>query len=169
MSQLPNPQLPGSTAPADHPFEVAYPEGSDVGYRWYASRELKPLFPFGYGLSYTRFAFGPLKVAGGKVPTATFTVTNTGARDGVAVPQLYLTTTPGGDRQRLLGWQRLSLKVGETKSVSIPVDLRLLADWRKEKHGWRVASGDFGFALGESSGQLQPSATVRLSGMSLPP
>jgi beta-glucosidase len=169
MSQLPNPELPGSTVPPDQAFDVSYPEGSDIGYRWYASKGFKPLFPFGYGLSYTHFAFGPLTITKGKTPTAIFTVTNSGTREGVAVPQLYLIDTPGGKHQRLLGWQRLALKAGETRTVSIAMEMRLLADWQEKDHGWRVAGGKFSFALGESSGSLQPSVTATLTGRRLPP
>lgn len=169
MSQLPNPDLPGSTLPPGQAFEVTYPEGSDVGYRWYASRGFKPLFPFGHGLSYTHFAFGPLTVTKARAPTAIFTVTNTGTRNGVAVPQLYLTATPRGKHQRLLGWQRLVLNPGETRTVSLTIDPRLLADWRKDDHGWRVPGGNFAFALGESAGQLQSPVTVTLTSQRIPP
>jgi len=169
MSQLPIPDLPGAAVPGGQAFDVSYPEGANVGYRWYAAREHKPLFPFGYGLSYTHFAFGGLAVAQGKTPTATFTVTNTGRRDGVALPQLYLTATPDGKRQRLLGWQRLVLKAGETRTVSLAIDPRFLADWQEKEHGWRVPAGSFAFALGESAGQLQPSVTAVLASRRLSP
>ena len=169
ISQLPNPDLPGATLPEGEAFDVSYPEGSDAGYRWYAARGFKPLFPFGHGLSYTQFLFGGLSIAKGKTPTATFTVTNTGARDGIAVPQLYLTATPTGKRQRLLGWQRLSLKPGETRTVSIAIDSRLLADWRKQDHAWHVAAGNFAFALGASAEQLQPSMTTALASQRFSP
>jgi beta-xylosidase len=76
---------------------------AEVGYRWYAKNDTKPMFPFGYGLSYTSFAYKDLKVSGGDTVTASFTVTNTGQREGADVPQLYLTDAAGDKRMRLLG------------------------------------------------------------------
>ena len=170
MSQLPNADLPGAMAEGEQPFEVAYPEGSDVGYRWYAARGHKPLFPFGYGLSYTQFAYGQFAINGGPGGlTASLSVTNTGAREGVAVPQIYVTASPKGKRLRLAAWARLVLKPGETRTTSVPIDYRLLADWQKDGHGWRVAAGEFTFALGESAGQLQHPVALSLSARHLQP
>jgi beta-glucosidase len=170
MSQLPNPDLPGATVEGERPFDVSYPEGSNVGYRWYAARDSKPLFSFGFGLSYTQFAFGQLAVNNSPTGlTATLSVTNTGAREGVAVPQIYMTSTPKERRLRLVGWARLALKPGENKAVSIPIDIRLLADWRKNEHRWLVPGGDFTFAPGESAGQLQRPVTLTLSTKHLHP
>jgi len=169
-SQLPNPVLPGANLEAEQAFDMTYPEGSNVGYRWYAARGSKPLFPFGYGLSYTQFAFGPLAVnSGPNGLTATVAVTNTGAREGVAIPQVYLTSAPEGARERLVGWRRLVLKPGETKTMSAPIELKLLADWQKSEHGWRMAGGTYAFSLGESADRLGPSVTVNLGGKRLPP
>ena len=71
------------------------------------------MYPFGYGLSYTKFSYEDLNVTGGDTVTATFTVTNTGQREGADVPQLYLTGAPGDKRTRLLGFERVSLRAGE--------------------------------------------------------
>ena len=71
------------------PFTISYIEGANVGYRWYESRKLAPLFPFGFGLSYTTFAYSGLKVEGGKTLTVSFDVKNTGTRAGYDVPEIY--------------------------------------------------------------------------------
>jgi beta-glucosidase len=70
-------------------------EGAEVGYRWYAQRNHKPMYAFGFGLSYTSFDYKDLKVSGGETITATFTVTNTGNLAGADVPQVYLTDAAG--------------------------------------------------------------------------
>ena len=151
LSQLPDPVLKGRDLPEGRPFDVSYREGADVGYRWFARRKLKPLFPFGYGLSYTSFAFGGLQVEGGKTVRATFTVTNTGQRAGSAVPQVYLTTGPAGEGERLLGWSRVDLAPGETKTVTVSTDPRLLANWNAAAQDWQIAGGRYAVAVGTSA------------------
>jgi beta-glucosidase len=125
-ADLPNPALPGHGLPQGTPFTVTYPEGADVGYRWFAKRGAKPLFPFGFGLSTTRFAYANLRVTGGRTVTAAFDVTNTGPRAGIDVPQLYLTARGGVTMLRLLGWSRRVLRPGETQHVEITADPRVL-------------------------------------------
>jgi beta-glucosidase len=120
--QLPRPKLDGSdwvepnfagdpTSGSDQLHADYDIEGSDVGYRWFARKGQKALFPFGYGLSYTTFQTTGLSLKG---LTATFTVKNTGTRDGDEVAQLYLTTRNGEVKQRLVGFARVSLKAGES-------------------------------------------------------
>src|SRR6266850_771671 len=86
------------------PTTIRYDEGAEVGYRWFANKNEKPLYAFGYGLSYTSFSYSDLKLTGGETITAGFTVTNTGKRDGADVPQLYLTEAAVEKRVRLLGF-----------------------------------------------------------------
>lgn len=150
LDQLPNPVLPGSTLPppsaADKAvygintnspaFDITYPEGSDVGYRWYDRKGLVPLYAFGHGLSYTRFAYDGLTIKGGKSLTISFRVTNTGERAGADVPQIYL-TLPGHAR-RLIGWSKPQLKPGETRQVNITADPRLLANFDSKAQRWVV-------------------------------
>lgn len=124
-------------------FAVDYVEGSSVGYRWFADKGHKPLFPFGYGLSYTRFRYGPVKVSGGGGLAATVTVTNIGQRAGTETVQLYLRRAPSRHQQRLLGWAQVSLQPGESRSVRIQAEPRLLADWDVAAHGWRIAAGRY--------------------------
>jgi beta-glucosidase len=133
-------------------------EGSDVGYRWFARQGLKPLFPFGYGLSYTTFASSDLKISG---LNASFKLSNTGSRTGATVGQLYLVSANGQKRQRLVGFRRAELAAGASQSVTISIDPRLLADWKDG--GWSIAGGNYTFALGENAGQLGTPVTARIS------
>jgi beta-glucosidase len=107
LSQMPRPVLPGLGTPYNTPITIRYDEGAEVGYRWYAQKNHKPMYAFGYGLSYTSFDYKDLKVSGGEAITATFTVTNTGKVTGADVPQLYLTDAPEEKRLRLLGFERV--------------------------------------------------------------
>ncbi len=162
ITQNPRPVIPGADVPeppflisgappAIKPVEVAYSEGSDVGYRWFAKKNLTPLFPFGYGLSYTAFDYKNLNVDGGKTLTVSFDVTNTGAVTGADVPQIYLTAGPDKSLQRLIGFSRVELKPGETQHVSIAADPRLLADFDVAAHGWRIKPGKFKIAVSRSA------------------
>lgn len=132
-------------------------EGSDVGYRWNALKNIKALFPFGYGLSYTRFALSDLETDGKK---ATFTVSNVGASAGATIAQLYLVSRGGAKKQRLVGYRRVELPSKGNVKVSLTIDRRLLADWKDG--GWSIAAGDYAFALGDNSEALGKAVTVRL-------
>lgn len=134
-------------------------EGSDVGYRWFARKGEKALFPFGYGLSYTSFASSGLKVSGLK---ASFSVANTGQREGADVAQLYLVSRGGKPIQRLVGFQRVPLAAGAKQAVSLTIDPRLLADWTNG--GWTMPAGSYGFALGTDAEHLGPVVTVTMAG-----
>jgi beta-glucosidase len=130
---------------------VDYTEGSSVGYRRFAARREKPLFPFGHGLSYTRYRYGTLKLAGGAGLTATITVTNTGARAGVETVQLYLRKGPMRAEQRLLGWAQIALRPGESKTVSVVAEPRVLANWDEKRRGWRVDGGSYDVFVGSDA------------------
>jgi beta-glucosidase len=151
-AQLPRPALPGMGLPENAAFEVDYNiEGSDVGYRWYAARKLKPLFPFGFGLGYTRFDYANLKIEGGDTVSVSFDVRNLGQRAGMDAPQLYLTEAAGKPRVRLLGWAKLSLEAGATGRVAIQADPRLLASYDEKGHSWRIDKGRYKIAIGHSA------------------
>ena len=177
-AQLPRPVLPGydSAQPegsgpptAQKPFDVDFPEGSDVGYRWFARTGAKPLFPFGYGLTYSRFRYSGLAVAGGRTLTASFTVTNTGPRAGIDTPQLYLSAAPGRTGQRLLGWSRVALKPGQSRRVTVTADRRLLADWDTGAHGWRLKGGAYRVFVGPDAASRQLTGSAQVQGASLAP
>jgi beta-glucosidase len=167
--QLPRPKLDGSdwvtpyTADnipldGDKLYADYDIEGSDVGYRWFARKDLKPLFPFGFGLSYTSFSTSHLFVKDG---TATFTVTNSGDRTGDDVAQLYLVSRAGEKMRRLVGFQRVSLPPGKSQKIAVKIDPRLLADWKNG--GWSMPAGDYGFALGQNAEDMGPAVTVPMA------
>ncbi len=131
-------------------YPVDYPEGSDVGYRWYEAKRIKPLFAFGHGLSYSSFAFSRLTVTGGKTLTASFEVANTGHRAGAVVPQIYVTR--GSTAARLAGFGRLTLKPGERRHVTFTAEPRVLADWNDVGHGWHIAAGRYRVTVANQAG-----------------
>jgi len=141
-------------------LNVKYEEGIFVGYRHYAPDKTQPLFPFGFGLSYTTFAFSNLKVTSGAAKaeaTVTFDVKNTGSRAGAEVAQVYV-SEPGAKVRRpfeeLKGFARVQLAAGETRQVSIPLDRRSFAYWDTGKHDWTVDAGSFVIRVGDSSVNL---------------
>jgi beta-glucosidase len=169
-SQLPRPRLDGSDwiepnfsgnpASDTDQLHADYDiEGSDVGYRWFARKGHKALFPFGFGLSYTSFDSADFRV---KRLSASFTVKNTGQRAGADVAQVYLVSRNGERKQRLVGFQRVHLEPGQSQSVSVTFDPRLLADWKDG--GWTMPAGEYGFALGKDAENLGPVVKVRLGG-----
>lgn len=162
LGQTPRPELPDLGAPWGTPTTVDYFEGADVGYRWFAASGQAPLFAFGHGLSYTGFEYRDLVVGGGDTVTASFSVVNVGDRGGADVPQLYLTAAPGGQRLRLLGFERVELEPGATRRVTIEADPRLLA--RYDASTWRIAPGGYTVAVGTSAITPRLSATVELTG-----
>ncbi|WP_112862572.1 beta-glucosidase family protein [Brevundimonas vesicularis] len=124
------------------PFPVEYPEGSDVGYRWYEREGRRPLFPFGHGLSYTTFAYDGLTIEAGDALRVSVEVTNTGDRAGDDVPQLYVTLPDGGAR-RLAGFARVSLAPGETRRITLTAEPRVLARYDTSAPGWRILPGAY--------------------------
>ncbi|MET3713417.1 beta-glucosidase [Sphingomonas trueperi] len=135
----------GSALPS---WDVTYTEGANVGYRWYAAKGTQPLFPFGYGLSYTRFALTDARFTGGPTPSVTVTVRNQGSRAGAVVPQLYV-TGPEGGAPRLAAWKRQMLKPGEAAQVTLAADPHALARWR-DGH-WVIPAGKYRLAVGQDS------------------
>jgi beta-glucosidase len=135
---------------------VRYKEGVLVGYRWYDANGIRPAFPFGFGLSYTSFRYGALNVTPGSVGV---TVTNTGARPGVEVPQLYLGLPSPGPGvvqppKQLKGFAKLSLRPGESRRVTFPLTQRDLSYWNTAENGWAVAPGCYRVMVGRSSREI---------------
>ena len=170
-SQLPRLTIPGAGLDAIglHPQgavadEVDYHiEGADVGYRWFQRRNIEPLFPFGYGLTYTHFGYARVQpqFAHGKL-TVAFDVSNRGKHEGVDVPQLYV-TLPGEKRtRRLAGWSRITLKPGETRHVEITAEPRLLADYDEAKRQWLRPAGSYRLQVGHAASSFDGEATIEL-------
>ncbi len=140
------------------PLKVNYDvEGSDVGYRWNARLRQKALFPFGHGLSYTRFETSPVQMTG---THASVQISNTGDRDGATVAQLYLVARDGQACRRLVGYQRLHVARGATQPVNFAIDTRLLADWIDG--AWSMPKGVYTFATGSDAETLSQPVAVRL-------
>ncbi|HXS22147.1 MAG TPA: glycoside hydrolase family 3 C-terminal domain-containing protein [Steroidobacteraceae bacterium] len=165
LNQLPNVTLPGAGLTGDKPFDVHYRAGAAAGYKWYDSHGLKPLFPFGYGLSYTRFDYSALqaRVAKGHL-VVSFEVRNVGSRAGAAVPQVYVGPKTGGWEapKRLAGWSKVGLAPGAAVTLSVTVDPRLLATFDEPSQSWRAAAGTYEVWLGDSSGDTKLSTEVGL-------
>ncbi len=170
LDQLPRPALPyagmidrdfaaGTAAGTRYPIDYDI-EGADVGYRWFARKNATPLFPFGFGLSYTQFQSGPMKVTGGAQPKATVTIRNTGTRAGSDVAQLYLVSTPTGRTLRLAGFAKVVVQPGAAANVTVQIEPRILADSKGGR--WTMPAGRYGFALGRSATDLGPVVAVSL-------
>ncbi|WP_369263703.1 glycoside hydrolase family 3 C-terminal domain-containing protein [Streptomyces sp. R35] len=161
VGQLPRPEQRDPATTTSNPnqerigeiFEVAYDiEGSDVGYRWFAREEHTPRYPFGWGLSYTTFAFSGLTVtADGADVRVRGVVTNTGTRAGATVPQVYVGRAhwDGADFvPRLAAFDRVHLEAGQSRSVELRLEPRLLARWDDVEGAFRIAGGDYEVRIG---------------------
>jgi beta-glucosidase len=168
VADLPNPVLPGSQDAVGTAFSVSYPEGADVGYRWYARTGRTPLYPFGFGLSYTKFAYSNLKVTGGDTLHVAFDVANVGGAEGQDTPQAYLTARDGKATLRLIGWSKRALRPGETQHVSLVVDARLLAD-AMPGGSWHLPGGVYDVGVGRDAGDLVLHGNAALHDGTLPP
>ena len=155
-----------SPAAANYPgtnLVVNYAEGIYVGYRYYDTKSVEPQFPFGYGLSYTAFAYRDLKVtpdkvAGDEPVTVSLKVKNTGSRAGAEVVQLYVHDGHSKiDRpvHELKGFQRVDLQPGETKTVHLTLDRAALSYWSPETKQWTADPGTFEIQVGASSRDIR--------------
>lgn len=147
------------------PFQVTYDEGVKVGYKWYDAENKAVLFPFGYGLSYTTYSYSNLRVAAGKNPRVTFTVTNIGKRAGAEVAEVYasLPAAAAEPPKRLVGWSKVPLKPGESKEVTVDVDGKYLSIFDVRQHGWQLVPGEYHFMVGGSSQNLPLKGSVTLN------
>ena len=138
---------------------VNYSEGVLVGYRWYDAKNQEPLFPFGYGLSYTTFRYSDLQVerTGDEQATVKVRVTNTGTREGAEVVQLYLGSPAAAEEppKQLKGFEKILLKPGESKVVTMKLDKNSFAAWDTESHAWKVYPGTYSVMVGSSSRDIR--------------
>jgi beta-glucosidase len=154
--------------PKDGGKKVEYSEGIFVGYRHFDKSTTKPLFPFGYGMSYTSFAYKNLAISSpspDQQVNVTFDVTNTGARAGAEVAEVFV-----GDRhapvprpvKELKGFTKVSLSPGETKKVTVKLDRRAFSYYDVKKHKWTVAPGDFDLFIARSAADIELTGLVTL-------
>jgi beta-glucosidase len=150
-------------------FPVEYQEGADVGYRWYEKRAMTPLFPFGHGLSYTSFAYRNPVVTGGRSLQVSFDVVNTGSRAGADVPQVYVAREGSDSPMRLAAFQRVELKPGESRRVTLIAEPRIVADYDTRLPGWRVAAGRYRVAIARHAADRALVQTATLTGSTMKP
>jgi beta-glucosidase len=165
-SQLPRPKIDGTGLPENSRFDVDYNiEGAAVGYKWFDLKGQKPLFAFGHGLSYTSFSYSNLKAEAhdGSIRVS-FSTANTGKRDGKAVPQVYVAKVGGGWEapKRLGGWDKLSLKAGQSGNSNVVVDPRTLAVFDGASGKWKIAAGDYQVILATAADAPVTTVTVRV-------
>ncbi len=150
---------------------VSYAEGLLVGYRWFDTMRIEPLFPFGYGLSYTKFKYSGLKLRPGKNPkgpgvTIEFEVANIGEREGAEVAQIYVEEIdPRESRplKELKGFAKVSLKPGQRQRVSVRLDQGAFAFYDPERKGWVAEKGEFKILVGSSSQDISLRGNYRLA------
>ena len=146
---------------------VVYSEGVDIGYRWYQSQNITPLFPFGFGLSYTKFAFSNLSVgafnANGQA-TVTAKITNTGSVAGADVAQMYVGDPAASDDppEQLKGFSRVTLNPGASATVTFPLTIHDLASWNTTANAWEAQAGSYSISVGDSSASLPLTGSTSL-------
>ncbi|MCP2366030.1 beta-glucosidase [Agromyces flavus] len=152
--------------------QVEYSEGLEVGYKWYDEQGIEPLFEFGHGLSYTSFEYSDLDVAvdrrsDGAAVTVSFTIANTGDRDGAEIPQVYLTLPASAHEpgKRLVGFDRIELAAGESTRVELVIDSAAsnqpFSIWDEDADAWLVPKGRYEVAVGSSSRDLPLSKALQ--------
>jgi beta-glucosidase len=140
--------------------KATYSEGLKVGYRWYDAQNIEPMFPFGFGLSYTTFTIRnldvPKQATAGQPMSVTVEVVNTGKRSGADVVQIYVASpvSAGEPPHQLRGFEKVALAPGESKRVTIQLDGRAFSIWDTTKNGWAVVPGQYTIFAGDSSRNL---------------
>jgi beta-glucosidase len=149
--------LPAST-PAQYPgvnLQVNYSEKLDMGYRFYDAHNITPLFPFGFGLSYTSYKYSNLQITpgSGNTATVTFDITNTGSRSGSEIAELYVNmpAAAGEPPRQLKGFQKIALSAGSTGHASITLNARAFQHWDASKNAWAITAGTYQIQVGASS------------------
>lgn len=168
-ADLPHPTLAEQPAPGPDDLKPAFPgapfqintrqfeiddsEGPKVGYKWYEAEGKEPLFPFGFGLSYSSFAYSHIEVRMGKSPTVAFTVKNAGARAGAEIAEVYVELPPaaGEPFKRLVAWDKVQLAPGESRTVSLALDPHYLSIFNADKDQWELVPGNYTVLVGGSS------------------
>ena len=171
-AQLPNPVVPGlegvpaTETPQYHkvaPFDLRYTEGAKVGYKYFEATKKQPLFPFGFGLSYTTYAYSGLTVDDAQ-RTVHFTVRNTGPHEGTEIAQVYVALPAAANEsyKRLSAWQRVKLAPGESKDVTLTLHPLSLTVFNTDQNGWQLLPGDYTVTAGPSSSDNPLKATLHV-------
>jgi beta-glucosidase len=167
-------RLEDNPAHINYPGEngrVRYGEGIFVGDRYYEKKRVTPLFPFGFGLSYTSFGYANLRlsadaIAAGEQLAVSVDVTNTGRRAGQEIVQLYVhdrAARLARPDKELKGFAKLALAPGETKTVTLSLDKQALAYWDDASHAWVAEAGAFEVLVGSSSQDIRARASFELT------
>jgi beta-glucosidase len=137
-------------------FDVNYDEGLKLGYKWYDAEKKPVLFPFGFGLSYTSYAYSGLSVTPGDSTTVSFTVKNTGKRAGSEIAEVYASLPDAAQEppKRLVGWTKVELQPGETKQVSVPIARDRFEIFDEASDSWKLVPGSYVIHVGSSSRDL---------------
>ncbi len=146
-------------------FEVDYKEGAKVGYKWYEAQDQKPLFPFGFGLSYTSFEYSNLRVVAGDSPSVSFTVANTGTRAGAETAEVYASLPKFANEsfKRLVAWQKVQLAPGESRQITLALNPHYLSIYNEDKNGWELLSGEYKVMVGPSSATTPLNANLHVA------
>jgi beta-glucosidase len=158
--RLPITAAPGATGVNPAAPAVEFSEGLAVGYRWYDQQNIQPLFPFGHGLSYTRFEYSDVAaIRSGDGADVAFTVRNAGPMRGAEVAQIYLGPPAGPpapmSRRALVGFERVDLAAGAARRVTIHLDERAFSYWSTDRHAWQVAEGERVISIAASSRDIR--------------
>jgi len=142
-------------------YAVHYDEGAKVGYKWYEAENKQPLFAFGFGLSYTTYEYSGLSVDS-NAKTVRFTVKNTGTRAGTEIAEVYarLPKDAGESFKRLVGWKRVTLAPGQSQTVTVAVDPRVLQIFDETGDRWKFVSGQYEVLVGSSSDHTPLTGTL---------
>ncbi|MEA3182965.1 MAG: beta-glucosidase [Gammaproteobacteria bacterium] len=171
LEQLPRPQLDGFPEQRNARISIDYTiEGAAVGYKWFDRRRFEPLFPFGHGLSYSRFELSSLGAdVGDKRLSVRFAVKNTGDRAGGYVAQVYVSPIGGAAAigweapKRLCGFKKVSLQPGESADVSLGIEPRMLAVYDEAQRGWIIEEGDYDVSLSTDARNAVAHTKVHIS------
>lgn len=154
-----------------HPvFDISYKEGIFTGYRWYEKNNIEPLYPFGFGLSYTRFSYKDMKISKRKFDaddkiTVTFTVSNTGDLTGSEIAQIYIqdvTSSALRPVKELKGFEKISLEPVQSKKIAVRLTGKDFSYWSPETKNWHAEPGKFVIKVGSSSADIELTAEVEL-------
>jgi beta-glucosidase len=159
---LPHPVIAAPPS-GDQAYPVRYTEGAEVGYKWYEAEHKQPLFAFGFGLSYTSYAYSGFSVDSA-AKTVHFTVKNTGKRAGAEIAEVYAKLPKGADEsfKRLVGWKRVTLAPGESQAVAVAIDDRVLQIYDEANARWNFAPGEYELFVGPSSDSVSAAGSLQV-------